>query len=161
MQRALVHHPSGAYTEFAVRDEDQCGINRYDSTTNLYHNTGHSPELVQLLNNNYAHWVLILRETDALLISYCGNNSWVLAYGETVTIIDWVCDVINRAPSSLAQSTVYEYLMYIGGVWPLLDCLCSFKFIPRLSAYEELYSVQTDNGIPYWGCFFPPEACNN
>ena len=156
MPHALVHLADGTYTEFIARDEYQCDINQYASTDNLHANTGYSPELIQLLNNNYASWGLIFSESFTLLVGY-DVNGCTLVYGETVTINDWVRDAINQTPSSLEQSDDYEWLLNIEDTGPVLLYLYEVNFMPPLFGYKELHRNQTNNGASYWGCFMPPE----
>lgn len=68
MQRALVRFDDDSYAEFVARDQHSYRYIWYDHSSSLLDNTEYSPELIRLLNNNYAHWVLILSEEDALLV---------------------------------------------------------------------------------------------
>lgn len=155
MQRALVHLADGTYTEFIARDAYQYDINLYDTTTDLHANTEHPTELIQLLNNFYAHWVLILSEEDALLVTYYAGSGCILTFGEFADIIDWASEVANRAPSKIAYSPWCATLAYLFDVTPFLDYLHGCNFIPQLSGCETLHLVQADNGVEYWGCFLP------
>ena len=155
MQRALVRHSLGTYTDLIARDAYQYDMKLYDTPTDLYANTGYSPELIQLLNDNYAHWVLILSEEDALLVTYYANSGCILALGEITDIIDWASEVANRAPSEIAYSSWCATLGYLFDVTPFLDYLHGCNFIPQLSGCETLHLVQADNGVEYWGCFLP------
>lgn len=154
MQHALVRPSLGTYTEFIAHGSHQYDINLYDTTTDLCANTEYSPELIQLLNNIYAHWVLIFSEEDALLVTY-NANVCILAFGEITNIIDWVREVTNRAPSKIAYSPWCATLDYLFDVTPFLDYLYDCNFIPQLSGCETLHLVQADNETAYWGCFLP------
>ena len=156
MQRALVRPSLGTYTDLIARDAYQCDINLYDTTTDLCANTEYPTELIQLLNDNYAHWVLILSEEDALLVTYYAGSGCILALGEITDIIDWVSEVANRAPSNIAYSPWCATLGYLFDVTPFLDYLHGCNFIPQLSGCETLHLVQADNGTQYWAAFFPP-----
>ena len=155
MQRALVHHSLGTYTDLIARDAYQYDINQYDTTTDLCANTEYPTELIQLLNNFYARWVLILSEEDALLVTYYAGSGCILALGEITDIIDWAREVANRAPSKIAYSPWCGTLAYLFDVTPFLDYLHGCNFIPQLSGCETLHLVQADNGVEYWGCFLP------
>lgn len=157
MQRALVRFDDDSYVEFVARDQHSYRHIWYDHSSSLLDNTECSPELIRLLNNNYAQWVLILRETDALLITYNASIGCILAFGEIAYIIDWVREVANREPSKVAYSPYYSYaaLAYFFGVSPLLDQLHNLNCIPKLDGYETLHLAQTGNGTTYWGCFLP------
>ena len=154
MQRALVRHSLGTYADLIARDAYQYDINLYDFLTDLHANTPYSPELIQLLNDNYARWVLILSEEDALLVT-CNAAGCILALGEITDIIDWASEVANRAPSNIAYSPWCATLGYLFDVTPFLDYLHGCNFIPQLSGCETLHLVQADNGVGYWGCFLP------
>ena len=159
MQHALVHYNDGTYTEFLVRGQNLHAVIRYAFTERLLDNTEYPPELIQLLNNAYEHWVLILSETDALLITYSANGG-TLAHGKTDNIVDWVRDVTTRAPSNPVENVNPEILTVIYVVLSiriLLNYLYDFNCMPQLSGYEVLHPVQTDNGVLYWCCFLPPE----
>lgn len=155
MQRALVRHSWGTYTDLIARDAYQYDINLYDVTTDLCANTEYSSELIQFLNNIYAQWVLILSEEDALLVTYDASSRCILSFGEITNIIDWARDVANRAPSKIAYSPWCATLAYLFDVTPFLDYLHGCNFIPQLSGCETLHLVQADNGTDYWGCFLP------
>lgn len=155
MQRALVRHSLGTYADLIARDAYQYDINLYDFLTDLHANTPYSPELIQLLNDNYARWVLILSEEDALLITHYASSGCILALGEITDIIDWASEVANRAPSNIAYSPWCATLGYLFDVTPFLDYLHGCNFIPQLSGCETLHLVQADNGVEYWGCFLP------
>ena len=155
MQRALVHHNDGTYTELVSYGYRKYDSTRYESTTDLCVNTEYPPELIQLLNDNYAHWVLILSEEDALLVTYYAGSGCILALGEITDIIDWVSEVANRAPSKIAYSPWCATLAYLFDVTPFLDYLHGCNFIPQLSGCETLHLVQADNETAYWGCFLP------
>ena len=155
MQHALVHLADGTYTEFIARDAYNYDVKQYDTTTDLHANTPYSPELIQLLNDNYARWVLILSEEDALLVTYYASSGCILALGEITDIIDWASEVANRAPSKIAYSPWCATLGYLFDVTPFLDYLHGCNFIPQLSGCETLHLVQADNGVEYWGCFLP------
>ena len=154
MQRALVRHSNGTYSDFVAYGEYQYDLKLYESTTSLCSNTECSPELVQLLNGNYSSWVLILSETGALLVASNDNVS-VLAFGDFTNIVDWARDAANRNPSNSAQSTDYEFLGYLFDVTPFLDYLYDCGYLPQLTGDEELGLVHTDNGTQYRGCFVP------
>ena len=156
MQRALVHHNDGTYTEFVAHGHHKYDSTRYAFTTDLCANTEYPPELIQVLNNIYAHWVLIFSEEGALLVTYNANVS-ILAFGETANIIDWARDVTNKAPSNLAQPAYCARLAYLFYVSPFLDYLHGCNFIPQLLGYEVLRPVQTTNGTPYWCRILPAE----
>lgn len=155
MQRALVHLADGTYTEFIARGSYQYDINRYSSLRNLCDNAEYSSGLIQSLNATYTHWVLILSEEDALLVTYYDSSGWVLLLCEFADIIDWVRDAANRAPSEIAYSSWCATLAYLFDVTPFLDYLHGCNFIPQLSGCETLHLVQADNGVEYWGCFLP------
>lgn len=155
MQRALIRRVSGEYVDLIARDAYQYDVKQYDTTTDLHANTPYPPELIQLLNDNYARWVLILSEEDALLVTYYANSDCILALGEFADIIDWASEVANRAPSNIAYSPWCATLGYLFDVTPFLDYLHGFTFIPQLSGCETLHLVQADNGVEYWGCFLP------
>lgn len=156
MQHALVHLADGTYTEFVARDAYQYDINQYANTTALCINTPYSLELIQLLNDNYARWVLILSEDeeDALLVTYNATGC-ILFFGEIIDIIDWAREVANQAPSKIAHSPWCATLAFLFDVTPFLDYLHGCNFIPQLSGCETLHLVQTDNWVEYWGCFLP------
>jgi hypothetical protein len=154
MQRALVRRVSGEYIDLIACDAYHYDVNQYDCTTNLYSNTTYSPELVQLLNATYTHWVLIFSEEDALLVTY-NDTGCILILGEFADIIDWAREVANRAPSKIAYSPWCATLAYLFDVTPFLDYLHGCNFIPQLSGCETLHLVQADNGVGYWGCFLP------
>lgn len=155
MQRALVHHNDGTYTEFVAHGHHKYDSTRYAFTTDLCANTEYPTELIQLLNNFYARWVLILSEEDALLVTYYAGSGCILALGEITDIIDWAREVANRAPSKIAYSPWCGTLAYLFDVTPFLDYLHGCNFIPQLSGCETLHLVQADNGVEYWGCFLP------
>lgn len=157
MQRALIRYSLDAYVELIAHDAYQYNVNTHDSTTNLCHNAGYSPELIQLLNDNYFRWVLILSESNSLLVGYYASTGCVLAYGESANIIDWARDVttyIPYAPTETVEGKTVDQLFPDSSVGPLLDYL-SDGFIPQLSDHKVLHLVQTGNGIPYWGRFLP------
>lgn len=160
MQRALVHFSGGTYDEFVVRDQHlRCFIRRAN-TADLLKNTEYSPELIRTLHSKYASWVLILTDTDALLVGYSVNGG-ALAHGKTDNIVDWVRDVTTRAPSNPIENVNPEILTVIYVVLSiriLLNYLYDFNCMPQLSGYEVLHPVQTDNGVLYWCCFLPPES---
>lgn len=157
MQHALVRFNDGTYTEFLVRDQHLHAYLRYAVTENLLNNTEYPSELIWMLNNTYAHWVLILSGTDALLITYNANGD-TLAHGKTDNIVDWVRDVTTRAPSNPVEPANSEILTGVFdalSISTLLHYLYAFNCVPQLSSYEELHPVQTDNGTVYWCCFLP------
>lgn len=156
MQHALVRHSWGTYTDLIARDAYQCDMTLYDTPTDLCANTEYSPELIQLLNNIYPHWVLILseEEEDALLVIH-NDTGCVLILVEFADIIDWAREVANRAPSKIAYSPWCAILGYLFDVTPFLDYLHGCNFIPQLSGCETLHLVQTGNETGYWGCFLP------
>lgn len=149
MQHALVHHNNGTYTEFVSYGHHKYDSTRYEFTTDLCVNTEYPPELIQVLNSNYAHWVLILSEEGALLVAYNANVS-ILAFGETANIIDWVRDVPNRTPFGPARFPHYRRLGSLFYVSPFLDYLYYRKYMSQLLGYEVMRPVQTTNGTPYW-----------
>lgn len=155
MQRALIRRVSGKYVDLIACDAYNYDVKQYDTTTDLHANTPYSPELIQLLNGNYARWVLILSEEDALLVTYYASSGCILALGEITDIIDWASEVANRAPSKIAYSPWCAALGYLFDVTPFLDYLHGCNFIPQLSGCETLHLVQADNGVEYWGCFLP------
>ena len=159
MQRALVHFSGGNYDEFVVRDQHLRCFIRCANTADLLKNTEYSPELIRTLNSKYASWVLILTDTDALLVIY-HDNGCTLAHGETSSIIDWVQDVITRPCSNPVRYNAYKLLANIfnlPSVSTLWEHLHLFNYIPPLSGYEKLHLIQTGNGTPYWHCFMPTE----
>lgn len=157
MQRALVHFSGGNYDEFVVRDQHlRCFIRRAN-TADLLKNTEYSPELIRTLHSKYASWVLILSEPSALLMGSCANG-WVLAYGESANIIDWVYDVItgtSYAPIETVESTSVYQLLTDPSIGPLLNYMFGFNFLPLRSDHEELRPYQTGNGTQYWCSFLP------
>ena len=160
MQRALVHFSGGNYDEFVVRDQHlRCFIRRAH-TADLLKNTEYSPELIRTLHSKYASWVLILTDTDALLVVY-NDNGCTLVYGEISTIVDWVRDVTIRAPHGPVESgdcKTVGNLFEDPSVGPLLNYLYDFNYMPQLSGYEELHLNQTNNGTFYWRCLLSPEC---
>lgn len=159
MQRALVHFSGGNYDEFVVRDQHlRCFIRRAH-TADLLKDTEYSPELIRTLHSKYASWVLVLTDTDALLVIY-HDNGCTLAHGETSSIIDWVQDVITRPCSNPVRYIAHKLLADIfnlPSVSLLWEYLSLFNYIPPLSGYVKLHLIQTGNGTPYWHCFLPTE----
>ena len=162
MQRALIRRVSGEYIDLIACDAYNYDVKQYDCTTDLHANTPYSPELVQLLNGNYSSWILILNEPSALLIGSCANG-WVLAYGESANIIDWVYDVItgtSYAPIETVESVSVYQLLTDPSIGPLLNYMFGFKFLPLRSDHEELHPFQTGNGTQYWCRFLLcPSSC--
>lgn len=156
MQRALVRFNDGTYTEVIALGQHEYDFAQYELTTDLLNNTEYPPELIQTLNNNYAHWVLIISEegaeTDALLVAY-NADAYILALGDFINIVDWVRDATNWGPFNPAPATCWcATLAYLFDVSSLLDYLYDLNC---LVGCEKLCLVQADNGVEYWGCFLP------
>ena len=160
MQQALVHYKDDKYVEYFLWGKNYYKTARHQSTEELLTSTGYSPDLIQLLCENYESWVLVFDErADTLFVGYGSESSGgsVIAHGDTAALSDWLSDVTfytPRNPIGFVDCETWGSLFDSHSLGVFLRYLNDFSFIPTLSIYDVLRPAQTDRGTVYWYKFF-------
>ena len=153
MQRALFRYLDDSYEEYFFSYGSCRGYNTYGSTEELLAHPGYSPDIIKLLCDNYASWVLVIGNSRDVVLYCRAAESGILAYGYFDTISDWVTDITRGCTSFLSVS---HGPMRIGDLLRNNSVNTSLAFLQDLGLCltyppdEILRPIATDRGSEYW-----------